>query len=131
MGNDKIIIQTIMFILTFTIVSVTLLTGLAMYKGIVDIKLVYDHFRDIIMAIITLLTGVITGKFALTTPSNNKVDDNLVTNTDVLPPPDLVLPPETTNSELNNQVNSTDEKVINIQHATINVYDVVDISKKH
>ena len=131
MGNDKIIIQTIMFILTFTIVSVTLLTGLAMYKGIVDIKLVYDHFRDIIMAIITLLTGVITGKFALTTPSNNKVDGNLVTNTDVLPPPDLVLPPETTNSELNNQVNSTDEKVINIQHATINVYDVVDISKKH
>jgi len=131
MGNDKIIIQTIMFILTFTIVSVTLLTGLAMYKGIVDIKLVYDHFRDIIMAIITLLTGVITGKFALTTPSNNKVDDNLVTNTDVLPPPDLVLPPETTNSEFNNQVNSTDEKVINIQHATINVYDVVDISKKY
>lgn len=70
MGNDKIIIQTIMFILTFTIVSVTLLTGLAMYKGIVDIKLVYDHFRDIII-IITLLTGVITGKFALTTPGSN------------------------------------------------------------
>lgn len=51
------------------------------------------------------------------------------TNTDILPPADLVLPPEPLSGGLNNQVNTTEEKVINIQHATINVYDVVDISK--
>jgi len=124
MGNEKIIIQTIMFILTFTIIAITILTGFAMYRDTVDIKVVYDHFRDIIMAIITLLTGVITGKFALTTPGS-KIND-----VGPLPPPDLVLPPETFNGEVNNQSTNTEDSVINIQHATINVYDAVDISKK-